>query len=556
MTILRSGSATDVGRVRKINEDLPLESDNLFAVADGMGGHVGGEVAARLAVASLAQAFSRVPTAEGLQQAFAAANQAVFDESQANPDVRGMGTTLTALALVAGADGRDTLVMANVGDSRAYVLSDGHLTQITADHSLAEERMRHGEMTEAEAAVHPQRHILTRTIGIFPEVEADMWELELHSGDRVILCSDGLSNEVGMDEMAAVLQAQADPGQAAQELVDLANERGGSDNITVVVVDVVVGEDKTAASSVVVLAGDMVGAPLVLGAAATTAALTGLGHTEASPTDALTGVVPMTPALDETMAVPVTDALAPGAQLGFSGADTMLSQDAPTSGEFFAGNTATVPLARSSLRVAPPRPTPPAQAPEKESRRERRRRLGIPRRITVRVILFALMVAAIPVAAFFVIRWYAYDNWFIKLQGNTIVIDKGYPNGVLWFKPTEADNTRVTTSEILPPGLSQIKAGVQESSLNDAKHYVSNLHQQYEFLKEAAKAPPGTSTIGPNGNIPNITAPTSTTTSTTATTTTAPGQTTTPITAPTTTSSTAASTTTTTVVTTTSAPST
>ncbi len=155
-----------------------------------------------------------------------------------------MGTTLTAVALVGAADGRDTLALCNVGDSRAYVFSGSQMVQVTADHSLAEERMRHGEMTEEEAAVHPQRHILTRALGIGPDVEADMWDLALRSGDRVVLCSDGLSNEVTVEDMASILSAQADPTDAAaQLLVDLANAQGGSDNITVVVVEVLVGED-------------------------------------------------------------------------------------------------------------------------------------------------------------------------------------------------------------------------------------------------------------------------------------------------------------------------
>ena len=185
MTVLRSGSASDVGRVRNVNQDLPLERPNLYAVADGMGGHVGGEVAARVAVETLEQAFERAPTVEGLLQAFSEANAAVWQESQANADLRGMGTTLTAVALVSGPEGRDVLALANVGDSRAYLFSGGDITQVTDDHSLAEERMRQGEMTEEEAAVHPQRHILTRALGVSSQVDADMWELELRSGDRV-----------------------------------------------------------------------------------------------------------------------------------------------------------------------------------------------------------------------------------------------------------------------------------------------------------------------------------------------------------------------------------
>ncbi len=244
MTVLRSGSATDVGRVRPINQDMPLERPNLYAVADGMGGHVGGEVAARVAVETLDHAFERAPTVSGLRAAFSEANAAVWHESQVNADLHGMGTTLTAVALVGGDDGRDVLALANVGDSRAYVYSDGRLVQVTADHSLAEERMRHGEMTEAEAAVHPQRHILTRALGVSSDVQTDMWELELKTGDRVLLCSDGLSNEVGMDEMADILgQVRRSRKRRRDHLVDAANDHGGADNITVVIVDVQVGED-------------------------------------------------------------------------------------------------------------------------------------------------------------------------------------------------------------------------------------------------------------------------------------------------------------------------
>jgi serine/threonine protein phosphatase PrpC len=541
MTVVRSGSATDVGRVRKVNQDLPLEATNLFAVADGMGGHVGGEVAARVAVETLEQSFNREPTTAGLREAFDEANQAVWQESQTNPDVRGMGTTLTAVALVGGADGRDTLALANVGDSRAYVLSGPNMVQITADHSLAEERMRHGEMTEEEAAVHPQRHILTRALGVSAEVEADMWELQLQAGDRVILCSDGLSNELGMEEMADALRAQSDPQAAAQSLVDLANDRGGSDNITVVVVDVLVGEEGLA-SSVVTPIGQRAGAPLVLGAAAgaATAVVTGLAfaRSDEDPESAITSMVPAIPRTAVTEAVPTTDALAPGAQLGFRGPDTELSKSVPSSGQFFGG-TATVPLARSSLRV-PPKPSPPPP-PEKESRSARRRRLGIPRRITVRVVVFMLMVAAVPVGAYFTIHWYAYDNWYVTLQGKQIVIKQGRPGGVLWFKSKIVDHTGVKTSQVLPTAVSALKGeGVQEPSLSKAKGYVA--HAQYLYLYSYAKAVNngGAGQLGPNGVIPKITAPPTTTSSTT--TTTMPGQTT----APTTTTTTAPPVTTTT----------
>ena len=170
MTLLRSGSATDTGLVRSVNQDLAVETPTLFAVADGMGGHAGGEVAARLAVDTLTAAFGRQPTGAGLSEAVTEANPVVWEHSLENPDLRGMGTTLTAVALV-NEDGRDVLALVNVGDSRSYRFHDGELTQITTDHSLAEEMVRTGELTSAEAAVHPHRHILTRALGVSADVD-------------------------------------------------------------------------------------------------------------------------------------------------------------------------------------------------------------------------------------------------------------------------------------------------------------------------------------------------------------------------------------------------
>ena len=485
MTVLRSGSATDVGRVRSVNQDLPLERPNLYAVADGMGGHVGGEVAARVAVETLDRAFERVPTVDGLREAFSEANAAVWHESLANTDLRGMGTTLTAVALVGGTGGRDVLALANVGDSRAYILSEGEMIQVTDDHSLAEERMRHGEMTEQEAAVHPQRHILTRALGVSDEVDTDMWELQLRTGDRLLLCSDGLTNEVGSDEMAAILREVEDPGEAARRLVEVANDHGGADNITVVVVDVQVGEPEDGPSSRVT--------PLGLGSAAsvlsTTAATAAVAVVEsepaAPPPESEPGTEPDPPSpgqselSDATAMVPAVaqdQTLAPGAQLAFGDEPATLAESGPRSDEFFMGATASVPVARSTTRVPPPPPKRDREKPEgKESRGARRRRLGIPRRITPRVVGFVLLVAAVPVAAYFVLRWYAYDNWIVTAQGDQIVVKQGQPGGVLWFHPRVVDRTGHTTADILPAAVAPVKAGVQKPSLQSAKSYVGSI---------------------------------------------------------------------------------
>jgi PPM family protein phosphatase len=526
VTVLRSGSATDVGRVRTVNQDIPLERPNLYAVADGMGGHAGGEVAARVAVDTLEQVFEREPTSDGLRDAFSQANSAVWQESQANLDLRGMGTTLTAVALVGGTDGHDVLALGNVGDSRAYVFSDGHMVQVTDDHSLAEERMRHGEMTEAEAAIHPQRHILTRALGVSSEVEADMWELHLRTGDRLLLCSDGLSNEVGLDEMAEILEAVDDPGEAAHRLVDAANEHGGSDNITVVIVDVQVGEDGNGKPSVVTpLAVRPAGAAVPAEDSAD-----GEGDGPSGPGEA-TGPGPAADVAatallatavrdDETAIVAAPEARAPGARGGFGDhQDHTLAEEGPQSDEF-VGSTASVPLSRSTTRVPPaPAHAAPARPEEKESRGARRRRLGVPRRITPRVIGFVLLVVAVPVAVYFAIKWYAYDNWYVTLQGDQIVVKQGQQGGVLWFKPKVVDNTGHTSSQVLPLAIPVLKAGVQEGSLAGAKTYVRRLLNDATTtttttttLETTTTAPANHFVPGPPTTAPPTTAATTTTT--------------------------------------------
>src|SRR3954454_4724966 len=236
MTELRAGGATDTGLVTAHNEDNSLADERLFAVADGVGGHKAGEVASQTAVDTLQREFTE-PTTDGLIDAVKTANRTVWDLAESNPDQRGMGTTLTALALV-DEDGEERLAVVNVGDSRAYLLQHGELEQLTEDHSLVEQLVREGQLTPEEAQVHPQRSIITRALGLDPEVEVDSWELTPYKGDRILLCSDGLTNEVSDDEIASTLRSVSDPEEAARQLVNEARDHGGSDNITCVVVDV------------------------------------------------------------------------------------------------------------------------------------------------------------------------------------------------------------------------------------------------------------------------------------------------------------------------------
>src|SRR5205814_7081004 len=163
MTELRAGGATDTGLVRAHNEDNYLADERLFVVADGVGGHKAGEVASQTAVDTLEREFQE-PTTDGLIDAVKTANRTVWDLAESNPDQRGMGTTLTAVALV-NEDNEERLAVVNVGDSRAYLLQQGELEQLTEDHSLVEQLVREGQLTPAEAQVHPQRSIITRALG-------------------------------------------------------------------------------------------------------------------------------------------------------------------------------------------------------------------------------------------------------------------------------------------------------------------------------------------------------------------------------------------------------
>ena len=188
---------TDTGRQRRANEDSLFARAPVFAVADGMGGHAAGEVASAIALQTVETRMGQeTATVASVTEVVRAANEAVFRRSVEEPAARGMGTTLTLIAPAAGVDGRDHLVVANVGDSRAYLLADGQLRQLTRDHSYVEEMLAAGQITPEEARRHPHRHVVTRALGVEQSVAVDTWLVTPEPGDRYLLCSDGLVNEV------------------------------------------------------------------------------------------------------------------------------------------------------------------------------------------------------------------------------------------------------------------------------------------------------------------------------------------------------------------------
>ena len=355
---LRAAAATDVGNIRENNQDdLLIVEDSLFVVADGMGGHVAGEVASREAVEAMESAFATPASSDDLRQAVRTANGAVWKRGADNPSYRGMGTTVTAVAVVDG----DQLAVANVGDSRTYLLRDDELHQLTQDHSFVQEAVRSGQLTRAQAESHPRRSQLTRALGVSDDVDVDVEVVEPLSGDRLLLCSDGLWDEVGDELIAMVLSGRKDPEDAASELVRWAKEAGGRDNITVIVVDVLDGGEAgraKAASAALDRSGDK--------------------QTATSRPGVATATLPAED--EEAPAPPSTD-----------------RWNRPADGSLMKA-----PAPAAAPPVAPPRS----------------------RLVTWRVVVFvAALVAVLAAAAVIVSR--GGTAWAVTLDGNTIVVKEG-----------------------------------------------------------------------------------------------------------------------------------
>jgi len=429
VTQLRWGSATDVGRVRSNNQDSSLVALPLFAVADGMGGHAAGEVASRLALDTLRNSVAD-QSLESLVAGVKLANTRVFEMSHTDPSMRGMGTTLCAVALVI-IDGHERLAVVNVGDSRVYVLQDGAFIQVSEDHSLVESMVRQGTITPEQAKVHPQRNILTRSLGIDGEVGVDSWEVAPFSGDRYLLCSDGLFNEVTDDRIAEILTATEDPQEAAEILVRMANEGGGRDNITVVIVDVVEGLDPSEAEE---------------------------------PEEAVVGLEGFDP--DKTAAItPIGDWV----------------ED-------------TLPPEPSEHDLPPPLPPPFHTDAELDDLDEDDdddagdRELALTgsrasRILTWRTGAFTASLLTVLGIATLAVVWYARGTYYVGFdERDRVTLYKGQPGGVLWFQPTVVKHYDITRSDVPAGKLPVLEEGKPRGSEQDADAYVDSLKDEAEGL--------------------------------------------------------------------------
>jgi len=222
------------------NEDAFVCDPPLYAVADGMGGAQAGEIASRLAAAALEERVAGLLGEAAVAELIREANDRIYRHALADPAAAGMGTTVTALLVDEGAG---TIAVGHVGDSRAYLVRDGALEQLTADHSLVAELVRSGRLTPQEAEQHPHRSVITRALGTEADVEVDTFSVAAEPGDIYLVCSDGLSSMIRDDEILSVVaSAEASPDGIAEGLVEAANRAGGEDNVTVVVFEIIAGE--------------------------------------------------------------------------------------------------------------------------------------------------------------------------------------------------------------------------------------------------------------------------------------------------------------------------
>lgn len=241
-TMIKTFSITDIGKRRKLNQDYVYTSEmpvgklkNLFLVADGMGGHNAGDYASRYTIETIVDEISKADEESRisiLEKAIKSANEHIRKKAEEDAELNGMGTTVVAATI----DG-DSLCVANVGDSRLYIINNKEIKQITRDHSLVEEMVRMGGLKRELARTHPDKNIITRAIGAQDDVDVDFFEVKLGENDVILMCSDGLSNMIEDEEIRMIMQGQRDIVEKAESLVKAANNNGGKDNIAVVLVE-------------------------------------------------------------------------------------------------------------------------------------------------------------------------------------------------------------------------------------------------------------------------------------------------------------------------------
>jgi PPM family protein phosphatase len=467
MAELRWGAASHEGQLRTQNEDSFHTSAGLFVVADGMGGHLAGEVASEMAVTRLQENLpeGRTNSLDELVAAIDVANTEIYDGSVADPDRAGMGTTITAIAVVADPHDGQAFGIANVGDSRCYVMRHARLRQLTVDHSFVQELVAEGAISRDEARTHPRRNIVTRALGIEPSVRVDSWTMPIFQGDRLLLCSDGLVDEISDDHISDLLIEHTDPAEAAQALVDAANASGGRDNVTVVVVDVLEGDappDPTQEFDVVPLWADE---PNRENTGETQIVADPLPDDEHQAEHQVEAADQVT--ADQVEISPGDDATAEGGDAG--------SAEAPV----------LPPAADRAIVTATDAPV------RKRSR-------------TASFVRFLLVVgfAAVLVLGFAILAAWARSGYFVAFDDeDRVVIYQGREDGFLWFDPTVEAFGQYTRDELDDESVALVDDNVHFETQESAARFVA---ERLQPAVEPSDGPNGGSgTDGPTDTSPD-----------------------------------------------------
>jgi len=481
------GAATHTGQVRAANEDHLHASNGVYVVADGMGGHEAGEVASELAVQRIRDVLTAddlAPTAQRVVDAITDANGDIFRAAIATPGQAGMGTTVTVIAVIEdpmagrGAPNIDdndgvppervtpvvpleapeALVLANVGDSRTYLFRHNRLRRVTVDHSYVQELVSSGHITDDEARTHPRRNIITRALGIEPDVRVDWWTLPLVRGDRFLLCSDGLVDEVSDEAIAEALRSISDPQAAVDSLVELANDAGGRDNITIIVVDVLDGDAPPDPTQELDLAPVWATEESELTADEIARIEAGLPRHDGDgdPDD---DVVPPRRRGRRRRRRTTIDASSDAATTTAADSTSDSSTDSTGSGSDHPGDAAAEPPGEPVGRKA-----------KRAARREAKDAPRLGRIIAVFVVLAVLVIAFVAVAA------WARSGYFVDYDNDDqIVVYQGRPGGLLWFDPT-AETTGSFSRDSLTDGSAElVDARPTFESEADAALFVSRL---------------------------------------------------------------------------------
>ena len=474
---LYSTTVSDVGTVRANNQDSSFAGEHLVAICDGMGGHAGGDTASTIAIRSLAHIERDDNTgdvdaiATMMETSVLAAHDAIVGKARRERKLSGMGTTVTAVALVA-----DYWVLAHIGDSRAYLLRDGELTQVTQDHSYVQHLINTGRITEQEAKNHPQRNVVMRVLGDFDiDPHPDIAMFKAHAADRWLLCSDGLCGVLEPSTITDTMTTLADPNECAQRLVSMALKAGSTDNVTAVIADATLALDAHAFD----LPHQT---PLVGGAAS--------GSLEPIA-DIINEPIRTAPPLrDDDSPAQRAAALAQSTDDAHGhGESTKVAQPSASRDEadrLAAPDTGEIPVVQKANGNLSSDPNDPEVAKAIEREHEAKRKSATKRRHRLRITIVVTVLAVLLVAAgagYGAYRW-SQTQYYVGESGGDVAIYQGVPTDIFGLKLShEIEHTSISTAALPQNWQDELRQGIVRDSLNEARSHVRLIRKELKSFK-------------------------------------------------------------------------